>query len=521
LSENEQDSLLESIALEAEEERRLCEESLYNFVRASWHVLEPSISFSDNWHYRNLCDEIQAAVEMVVERKDRKDNKHLIFNLPPRTYKSNIISVCLTAWVWTKYPGIRFLSASATQRLAEDFAWRGRELINSAWYQDRWGDQYALRGGQNVKSYYATSEKGYRYTTSVGGQCVGFGGDIILIDDPIELEDAMSDQATERCYQWYTSVIENRLNSPAISIVIINHQRFTVNDLTGRLMLNMPNRFRQVSLPAEDTAKVEPPDLKEKYEDGLLFPDRLPKTVLTDRKTAMGSWQYEAQYNQDPKSTEAGLFKRWWWKYWYPAGMTVPPVIIELPDGSVKTCDQVTLPTKFLDIIGSWDMSFKGKSGSDRVAGGVLALADKSNKFLLDLEYGTMGFLDTVVAVYRQYTKWKPKGLTKVLVEDTANGPAVIETLEDRIPILIRVTARASKMARALDASRAASVLAQAEAGHLYLPHPAIANWVSALVEEHASFPHGKYDDLVDMMVHGIRKLSEDEALPGAFGIKV
>jgi predicted phage terminase large subunit-like protein len=103
-------------------------------------------------------------------------------------------------------------------------------------------------------------------------------------------------------------------------------------------------------------------------------------------------------------------------------------------------------------------------------------------------------------------------------VEDTANGPAVIETLKGKVPLIAVQTKGMSKLQRAADTSRATSTLAQVEAGQVWLPHPACAPWVEAFVEECALFPNGKHDDMVDMLVHGIRRLT-NAVLPGAFAI--
>jgi predicted phage terminase large subunit-like protein len=137
-----------------------------------------------------------------------------------------------------------------------------------------------------------------------------------------------------------------------------------------------------------------------------------------------------------------------------------------------------------------------------------------ADAFLLDEICGTMDFLKAKVSVLELYDRHQDA--SAVLIEDAANGPAIINTLDDLLPCLIPVKAIGSKTARATDSSKAMSVLARAEAGNLYLPHPAIAPWVEDYVAEFAVFPKGAHDDRVDATVYAVRRLTENH-LPGAF----
>ena len=150
----------------------------------------------------------------------------------------------------------------------------------------------------------------------------------------------------------------------------------------------------------------------------------------------------------------------------------------------------VNLPDEFDQEIQSWEMSFKDVQSSDYVAGGLWAIR-RADRFLLDQRRERLGFPETLDAVRAFSAKW-PKARLK-LVEDKANGPAVIQMLRREIPGLVAVNPQGGKIVRAQACS------AEVESGNVYMPHPAIAPWVEAFVEECSSFPNGPHDDQVDI----------------------
>ena len=102
--------------------------------------------------------------------------------------------------------------------------------------------------------------------------------------------------------------------------------------------------------------------------------------------------------------------------------------------------------------------------------------------------------------------KWPKAGLK--LVEDKANGPAVIQALRHEISGLVAVVPDGGKVARAQ------AVSPQVESGNIYLPHPSIAPWVEPFVEECAAFPNGKYDDQVDQMTQALNRMRAMVVVP-------
>jgi len=208
----------------------------------------------------------------------------------------------------------------------------------------------------------------------------------------------------------------------------------------------------------------------------------MSRANLEELKVILGSYWYAGQYQQRPTPAEGGIFKRASWRYWRPAHMELPAVPVKTSDGQVLSIAAVPIPAQFEQIIQSWDMAYKGLATSDYVVGQVWG-AYRADRYLLDQVRGRWDMPATKAAVQELSRRW-PKAGTK-LVEDKANGPAVIQELGHDVPGLIAVNPEGGKMARAQAASP------QVEAGNVYLPHPALVSWVDDLIEEAAAFPHG------------------------------
>ncbi|MEU4574840.1 phage terminase large subunit [Nonomuraea sp. NPDC023979] len=146
----------------------------------------------------------------------------------------------------------------------------------------------------------------------------------------------------------------------------------------------------------------------------------------------------------------------------------------------------------------SWDMAFKNTDGSDYVVGQVWARYGLE-MFLLDQVCERLSFTETCAALRQQAAKW-PQATLK-LVEDKANGTAVINSLRRQVAGLIPVEPDGSKEARAR------AVTPFIEAGQVWLPAPEIAPWVGGFVNEAAAFPNGSQDDQVDACTQAINRI--------------
>ena len=304
----------------------------------------------------------------------------------------------------------------------------------------------------------------------VGGPITGRGAHVAIIDDPVKnSEDASSKTMRDKTYDWYRSTLRTRL-APGGAIVLVM-TRWHEDDLAGRLLAENDEQWEVISL----AALAEAGDPLGRECGVPLWPNRFPQHELKQIQLDLGSQLWNALYQQRPAPMEGDMLKRYWWKYY------------DAP------------PAAFDEVVQSWDMTFKDAATSDFVVGQVWGRVG-ADKYLLDQVRDRLDFPATVQAVRRLTTKW-PQA-SAVLIEDTANGPAVIATLRREIAGIIPVNPMGGKEARA------AAVSPQIEAGNVYLPSPIRVGWVQDFVEECAAFPNGANDDQVDAMTQALARLS-------------
>jgi len=296
--------------------------------------------------------------------------------------------------------------------------------------------------------------------------------------------------------------MSTRLNNPKTSAKVVVMQRLHENDLTGHLLEKMQadgEHYEHLCLPAEyeENQRVTCLGWRDPRTEPneLLWPERFDRQAVDGLKRALGSYGTAGQLQQHPSPAEGGLLKRMWWRFWIGKDTSPAPVTTRLVDGTIYEHPQVTLPDAFDDTIQSWDMTFKDTKGSDFVAGGVWG-RQGANSYMLDLTHRRMDITATIQAVKDLSVKW-PETYAKI-IEDKANGPAVIGMLQGQISGLIAYDPKAGKE------GRVNAVSPQIESGNVYLPHPTIAPWVLEMIDECAAFPNGAHDDMVDQMTQAL-----------------
>jgi predicted phage terminase large subunit-like protein len=477
---------------------------LKSYIEDSWHVVEPSTPFIPNWHIDVISDHLEAV--------SAGDIRNLLINLPPRHMKSLLVSVFWPTWEWIKRPQMRFLFASYAQSLSKRDSLKCRRIIESTYYQSRFGHIYKLTSDQNEKMRFENNKTGYRVATSVGGAATGEGGDFLICDDPHNAQEAQSDTMRENALTWWDETMSTRLNNPKKGAKVIVMQRLHEQDLSGHVLEQ--GGYEHLCLPAEyeprafvclaglsHDPRTEPGE--------LLWEGHFGQEEIDSLKRSLGSYGAAGQLQQRPSPAEGGMLKRHWWQYWKPKGSDLPPVMVKQPDGSFKNYDAVELPESFDGVIQSWDMSFKDEKAAkggkpDFVAAGVWGKAG-ANKFRLAEVHERMDFPKTCSAV-EALSKAYPKARAK-LVEDKANGAAVIAQLRNKIPGLIPVEPEGGKIVRAN------AVAPEIESGNVYLPHPQLAVWTEAFIEECAAFPNGANDDRVDEMTQALNWMQTKKSL--------
>ena len=327
------------------------------------------------------------------------------------------------------------------------------------------------------------------YDFQVEGTSNFFAGGVLvhnclIIDDPFKEGEAQSETIREDAWNWYREGLATRL-SPGASVILIM-TRWHADDLVGRLIEQDAHAgWTVVNISAQcDNADGDP--LGRQPGEFMTSARGRSREQWEQRKLTAGSQVWNALYQGRPSPAEGGIVKRDWWRRY-----AVPLWEIH-PDGTHWAVG-------FDELLISADLTFKGTSKSDRVALGVWARRGAS-AYLLDCVFGRMEFVPTVRAFANLAAKW-PQAVLK-LVEDKANGPALMSTLAHRVPGIVPYDpGRVGKLQRLL------AVAPLIEAGNIHIPSKTIAPWVDEYVEELAGFPTAAHDDLVDMTSQALDRL--------------
>ena len=392
-------------ALQDEQLKRAAERSFRAFVRQAWAILEPSTPFLATWH----VDFVYEFLESVTAG----DIRRLVINVPPRYGKTLLVTILWPVWEWLRHPGNRYLFASYSEALAIQQSRDRRQVIQSPWYQDHWGDRVRLLADENEKTAYRNTQRGLMVATSIGGTVTGRGGDRLIVDDPHTPLGVESDALRQRAIDFFHETLVTRLDDKRRGAIVVVKQRLHPEDLTAACL-----------------------DLGYTH---LCLPAREGPVEIAERRVELGTFGFAGQYQQAPSPRGGGMFKRDWWIFYDD------------------------LPSDLEEYAQSWDLSVKGGPGHDYVVG-LVAARKGADIYLIDRVKGQFSFPETLVEIRRLSTQYP---MTRsIFVEDTANGPAVIDTLKHEIPGIIAVSPQGDKMQRAV------ACVPRVEAGNVYLPRP-------------------------------------------------
>ena len=460
-------------ALRAAIAKEKAERNLSDFITQAWPTIEPGTTYVHNWHIDIIAEYLHAVNDGEIRR--------LLINMPPRHMKSIEATVCYPVWTWTRHPEKRFIKVSYSDSLSRKHNILSRDIINSPWFQGNWGEVFSLKDDVNRQNEFQNNHHGMMLSTSVGGSLTGDGGDVIIIDDPQNPLMANSETERQNSIDFFKNTLQTRLNDPKTGAFIIIMQRLHENDLTG-YVLSEDLGYTHLCLPAEAperTIVTFPKSGRQVVREAgdVLNPGRFDKEVLAGLKKSMGSLQYAGQFQQVPAPAEGVIFKREWLHNFYK-------------DGAAPITQDIQ----------SWDMAFTKSEGSAKVAGFVMGRRG-SAIYIKDLVNDKMTFTESVAAVRTLSGKW-PRARAKV-VENKANGPAIVDLLKKEIPGMVEFNPRGSKEERAI------SVTPYFEAMNIFLPDPKTHPWVDDLIRDLLIFPKGTFKDTTDALVQGILYLMD------------
>lgn len=427
--------------------------------------------YHDNWHIYVIAYWL---TEAIAGKKRR-----LIITMPPRSLKSFIGSVCLPAWVLGRNPGEKIVCASYAQHLSEEFAHETRKLMETEWYRRVFPNAHLDPKKKSMRIMHTTCG-GQRRATSVEGSITGFGGNFVIIDDPMKSSETYSDNARENVINWYRSSVTSRLDDPKKGRIIVIAQRLHMEDLPGYLLEQ--GYWDHLSLPLVEWKNRDvaiAPGVRVAREAGeLLHPDRIGAEEIAQLRAEMGERDFEAQYNQRPQPPGGSLFKGEW----------------------LKRYDKLPEAKKVQAIVQSWDTAYDIEDQHDYSVCTTWALSGK-DCYLLDVYRAKLEFPQLEKAIREQRKKWKAD---LVIVEKVGSGKSVLQNIRGpgarNNHWLQGISPEGSKE------DRASQQTPRFERGEIHLPKE--APWLSEFENELLAFPHYKHDDQVDSAVQFLTALS-------------
>lgn len=423
-------------------------------------------------HIDLITDKLQALEE------GRTDKRKIMLFLPPRHSKSMTVTETFPSWYIGRNPERLVIEVSYNGTLAKKFGQRNLEKVVAQ--GDSIFDVQVNPKQSSAVNWGLAGHRGQMVSAGVGGTITGEGANLLIIDDPIKnRQEAYSKTYRDRLWYEYDTTLRSRLHSNAITILIMT--RWHHDDLAGRILEKEGDEWEVIKLPAI-CKKPEEDLLGRSKGEPLWAKGGYDLAELKNRRKNMDKKAWDSLYQQNPSPEEGDIIKEGWWRYYG-----------RLPD-----------TRKFDRIIMSWDCAFKDNNDNSYVVGQVWGLLGP-NAYLIDQTRDHLDFTSTIQEFKTMRKKW-PEA-RPIYIEDTANGPAVINVLKKRIPALIPVTAQGSKV------SRAYAVTPFIESGNVYVPHPDKHGWVNDFIDECKRFPEGEADDQVDAMTQALNKIYNASSL--------
>ena len=480
-----------------ERERRSASASLYEFVKQSWHVVEPGVAFIPSWHIEEICEHLEAVTAGQIRK--------LLINIPPRHSKSTIVSVMWPMWEWLKDPSHKYLCASYSGNLSIRDNLKARRLVQSPWYQERWKDVFTLAGDQNAKQRFENDKTGYRLATSVGGTATGEGGSRLILDDPHSAQEAQSDVIRESALDWFDVVWSTRLNDPKRDAMVTIMQRLHEQDISGHILDDIGG-WEHLMIPAEWDG-VRRKTVLGSYDPRrtpgeLICAERFGEKEIIDLKKLLGPYGTAGQLQQDPQPSEGGILKTKCFQLW-PHDKALP---------------------QFEYVVQSYDCAFTEQTTGDPTACTVWAMfthAGCRNAMLIDAWDEHLSYPELRSKAIKDYnTEYggtsvkdglrRSRKPDRVLVENKASGQSLLQDLR-----LAKVPAVAYNPGRADKISRAHQAAPTLELGLLWVPESAknvghAVSWAQPFIKQVGKFPVVAHDDYVDTLTQVVIYLKNE-----------
>jgi len=462
-----------ALSLSSGELHAILRNDLTSFIDRSFYELNPQANFQPSPYIELLA--------ATLEKCRTGETKRLIINLPPRTLKSHAATVAFSAWLLGHEPTSQIICASYGQDLADKHARDCRALVGSDFYRRLFPRTVLSEAKQSVNDF-MTTQQGFRMATSVGGVLTGRGADVIILDDILKPEDALSETRRRAANDWYFNTLLSRLNSKEHGVIIIVMQRLHQEDLVGEVTER--ELWEVLSLPAIATDDECYPyrSLFGEYSftrktGEALHPERDSVETYRKIRELIGEYNFESQYQQSPIPRDGGLIKRDWLKFYSPEEQ----------------------PKNFRMIVQSWDTANKAGELNDFSVCTTWGI-DGKRFYLLHVHRMRMTFPILKRAAKELYERFKPR---KIIIEDKASGTSLIQELKREGLYGVepyQPPPGSDKSMRTVGQSM------KLESGQVLLPTN--APWLDDYVRELTGFPGTKFDDQVDSTTQALDFMS-------------
>ncbi|MBV9242064.1 MAG: phage terminase large subunit [Acidobacteria bacterium] len=389
-----------------------------------------------------------------LERMTSRESNRLMIFMPPRHGKSETVTIHYAAWRLERDPMLNIIIGSYNQKLANRFSRKVRAIAKE--------HKLALSKERFAADEWETREGGGVRAVGVGAGVTGFGGGLVIIDDPIRgRADAESAAFRDKTYEWFTDDIYTRL-TPDGQVILIQ-TRWHEDDLAGRLLKHTDgDKWDVLRLPAI----AEEKDELERKPGEALWPAKFDAKRLEAIRRLQGHYSFESLYQQNPVPKSGDLFQRSWFTKYVdsrPTGLTW-----------VRGYDLAISEKTSADYTASFRVA-KDRTGNYYIDGGIRRQIDFPTQRRL---------VEDLVRNERDTVHY---------IEDALHGRALYQDLKAKLTAdrarLKSVRVEGDKYSRALTFAGAA------ENG---LVHLVRGSWNAALVDELSSFPKGRHDDQVD-----------------------
>ncbi|MGB8364822.1 MAG: phage terminase large subunit [Rhizomicrobium sp.] len=348
---------------------------------------------------------------------------------------------------------------------AKNFAGDCRSLMLSPFYEGLF--ETRLTEDRQAIEEFKTTMGGARRGLSIHGSILSSGADLIVVDDPIKVEDAMSETLREKVNSLFYSSIDTRINRDTGAIVIIM-QRLHHNDLCGFVQKN--ENWEVLALPAlaekNELHRVGTPygpRFLERKKGEAIQPHRQSADSLRERQITRGSRTFDAQYQQKPHGAEGAIIEREWLVFY----------------------DANSKPQEFEAIIQSWDTGVKAGEHNSFSACTTWGIQNR-NYYLLAVAHEQLDFRELkqrAIALAQEHP-------SRILIEGESLGRALFSEMENDYPVELISVGSASK------AQRLIAHINVFEAGRVFIPRE--GEGIDAYIEELTTFPDSDFSDQVD-----------------------